>query len=306
MDRAEATGLGVAIAGHGALITLFALGLAATRNMTPPSDAMEVTFVEETGPVSSAPRTMEEPAPSVGEEIGAPEEASGADASVPEPVTAPVPEPVRPPTQTGERRRPDVTRNAVPLRPAPQPQARPQPTPQPTRRVAQTQPRQQPARPTAQRPTRPAAQPGRGQAQRSRGFDPKALAESLGRGPPEARGTSPTPPAQLSGAQRQQLARNISGLISPCASRAQAPNDLARSISVVLRVTVSAAGVPTGHQLVSSAGTNATNEDYVDNVVGVAMRAVRACASRIATLPDDHYAIPGGWRTFTYRFRFPG
>jgi hypothetical protein len=35
------------------------------------------------------------------------------------------------------------------------------------------------------------------------------------------------------------------------------------------------------------------------------MRAVRACASRIATLPADHYGIAGGWRTFRYRFRFP-
>lgn len=286
MDRTEAAGLGVAVAGHAGLIALFVLGLAATRTMTPPADTMEVTFVEETGPVSSAPQTEEEPAPSLGEEIGAPEDASGAEASIPEPIAPPVPEPVRPPTETGERRRPDVTRNAVPLRPVP------------------TQLRQQPARPAARTPAPPAALPTEGQ--RNRGFDPRALANSLGRATPQATGTSPQPAAQLTGSERQQLARNISGLIAPCASRAQAPNALARSISVDLRVSVTPTGVPTGHQLIGSSGTNASNEDYVDDVVAVAMRAVRACASRIATLPDDHYAIPGGWRTFRYRFRFPG
>lgn len=295
MDRAEATGLGVAIAGHGALIAALALGLAVSANLPDRADPIEVSFVEESGLVSSAPVTSEAPAPSFGEEMGAPEEASGAEATLIEPAET-EPEPVRPPTETGERRRPDVTRNAVPIRPPVQPR----PTPP---RTAQAQPRT-PPQPRPQ--PRPNAQQGQAQGQRSRGFDPRRLAESLGRGPPEARGTSPDPPAQLTGAQRQQIARNISGLIAPCAARAQAPNALARSISVDLRVTVTEGGVPTGHQLLASSGTNASNRDYVDDVVAVAMRAVRACSTRIATLPDDHYAVAGGWRTFRYRFRFPG
>lgn len=291
MDRAEVTGIGIAVAGHAGLIAALALGLAATREMAAPSDAMEVTFVEEVGPVSSAPQTEDLPAPSFGEETGAPEDASGAEASLAEALREPVPDPARPPTETGERRRPDVTRSAVPIRPPVQPR--------PTRTAEAT------PRPPVRRPQPPAATPGQGQRQRDTGWAQR-LEQSLGRGPPEATGTSRQPPAQLTGAQRQQLARNISGLIAPCASRAQAPNGFARSISVELRVSVTAAGVPTGHQLIGSSGTNGTNEDYVDDVVAVAMRAVRACASRIATLPDDHYAIPGGWRTFRYRFRFPG
>ncbi|HEY0115736.1 MAG TPA: hypothetical protein VGB54_08445 [Allosphingosinicella sp.] len=281
MDRAEATGVGVAVAGHAALIALLAFGIAVTREPTPPADAMEVSFVEDAGPVSSAPETLEEPAPTIGDEISAPAQASGADASVAEPIVPPVPEPVRPPVETGERRRPDVTRNPVTIRPQPQP------------RVVQAQPRPQPRpSPTQSRP------------QRTRTFDDAVRV--VGAGPPAARNPAPAAPAALSGAQRQQLARNISGLIAPCASRAQAPNGFARSISVDLRVTVTQAGVPTGHQLLGSSGTNESNSDYVDDVTAVAMRAVRACASRIATLPDDHYAIPGGWRTFRYRFRFPG
>ena len=298
MDRAEATGLGVAIAGHAGLIVLLALGLAATREITPPP-TMEVSFVEDVGPVTSAPETAEPPAPSLGEEIGAPEEASGAEASVPEPVLAPVPEPVRPPVETADRRRPDVTRNAVPV----QPRARPRPQPQvqpPPNRSAQAQPVRRPPAPQPR-----AAAPGRGQGQRSTGFDPRRLAQVIGRGPPEARGTAPAAPARLSGAQQQALARQIGNLIQPCSARANPPNGFARSISVVLRVSVAANGSPQSHQLVSSAGTNDSNEEYVGAVVDTAMRAVRACASRIASLPAEQYSVPGGWRTFTYRFRFP-
>jgi len=162
------------------------------------------------------------------------------------------------------------------------------------------QPRPTPPRPTPQRPT---AQPGSGRGQRNSGFDPRRLAETLGRAPPEARGTAPSTAARLTGAQQQQISRQIGSLIQPCAARAQAPNALARSISVDLRVTVTRSGSPMGHQLISSSGTNATNRDYVDDVVGVALRAVRACASRIATLPENYYE--NGWRTFRYRFRFP-
>jgi len=288
MDRAEATGIGVAIVGHVALIAALALGFAATQ-APQPQEALEVSFVEEVGPVSSAPVISQEPAPSVGEEFGPPSEASGATASAPAPIVPPVPESVRPPLETGERRRPDLTRNPVVIRPAPAP------------RIAQAQPRPQPQQ--RAQPQRQQAQPGRGQAQRSAGFDPRRLARTLGSGPPQSRGRWEGAPARLTGAQQQQISRQIGGLIQPCAARARPPNDLARTISVDLRVTVTESGMPTGHQLVGSSGTNANNDDYVDDVVGVAIRAVRACASRIATLPSEYYQ--NGWRTFRYRFRFP-
>lgn len=292
-DRLEPIGFAIAILAHAALIWV----LTRDREEDPPVEPppMEVSFVEEVGPVSSAPEIAEAPAPSVGEEIGAPAEASGAIASIPAPAEPPAPEPIPQAPEAGERGRPDLTRSRVLTRPAPPP------------RVAQNQPRPQP-RPTPQRqqqatPQRQQAAPGRGAAPRNTGFDAGRLQQSLNSGPPGSTGTSSGAPAQLTGAQRQQIARNISGLIAPCANRARAPNDFARSISVDLRVTVTASGTPTGHQLIGSSGTDSTNKDYVDDVVGVAMRAVRACASRIATLPADYYQT--GWRTFRYRFRFP-
>lgn len=291
--RPEAIGFGIALLAHGALLWL----LSGERDdpPPPPEQSMEVSFLEEAGPVTTAPELTEAPAPSFGEEYAAPEEAAGEPepepAPFPEPLPAPVPEPVRPPVQAEPRRPPQPSRNAAPPRPA-----------QP--RVAQSQPRPQP-RPSPPAQRRPQAQPGQGQARRSSGFDANRLAQSLGRAPADARGSSPSPPAQLTGAQRQQIARNISNLIAPCARRAVPPNGFARSISVDLRVSVTQSGSPTGHQLVGSGGTDDTNREYVDDVVAAAMRAVRACSSRIATLPGEHYAVAGGWRTFRYRFRFP-
>jgi hypothetical protein len=288
IDRAEATGLGVSFVGHAGLIVLLALGLAMTRQ-TPPPEIVEVTFEQDTGPVSSAPATSEPPAPAVSEEQAPPQEASGAEAAVPapEPEAQPVAEPQRAPVETADRRRPDVTRDAIPLQPRAQPQPRPAPV-----RVAEAAPPRRPPAPQP-RPGAPARTP----------LDLGRLSRIIGRAPAEATGSAPQAGARLTGAQQQALAQQIGGLIRPCASRIVAPNGLARSISVVLRVTVNQQGVPTGHQLVSSAGTNDANESYVPGVVEGAMRAVRACAARIATLPADQYAA--GWRTFTYRFRFP-
>jgi outer membrane biosynthesis protein TonB len=310
MDRAEATGLGVALAGHAALVLALALGMAVTQRPRQ-DDAMEVSFLEEIGPVTSSPQASEAPAPSLGQELAPAAEPGGAAASVPEPipepVTAPIPEPVRPPVETGERRRPDLTRNAVPLRPV-------------VPRVAQVQPRPQPQR-TQQQPQRTQPQPQRqAQPQQSRqqqaGGGPQRqrlnvaeLARSLGGGSPQGRegspggtGTARQVPAALSGAQRQAISRQIGTLIAPCADRIVPPNGFARSISVILRVTVTPQGVPTSHSLVSSAGTTPENREYVDDVVAGAMRAVRACASRIATLPAEHYQ--DGWRNFRYEFEF--
>lgn len=288
--KLDATGFAIAILAHVAL--LYILTREREEEKEPEPAAMEVSFVEETGPVSSAPITSAEPAPVFGEEI-APDAASGAEASEPAPVTPPVPEPVRPPVETSDRSRPDLTRARVPVRPTPSPPARQPQRPSPP---AQTRPR--PSPPAQTRPVQPRPGP--------RGPSFADVARNVGGGAPSRRpGPPASAPAQLSGAERQQIARNISGLIAPCAARAQPPNGFARGISVDLRVTVTRDGVPTGHTMVSSSGVNGTNDDYVDDVTAIAMRAVRACASRIATLPDDHYAVAGGWQTFRYRFRFP-
>lgn len=55
IDRAEATGFGVAAAGHLALLAALSLGFAATRLPTARNDPIEVSFVDEVGLESTAP-----------------------------------------------------------------------------------------------------------------------------------------------------------------------------------------------------------------------------------------------------------
>jgi TonB-like protein len=91
MDRAEATGLGVALAGHGALLAALSLGLAGARLPPPRNQPIEVSFVEDVGLVSTAPvPSPAPPAPSIAPEIGTPEEAA------PQRVVTPAPSPPAP------------------------------------------------------------------------------------------------------------------------------------------------------------------------------------------------------------------
>jgi outer membrane biosynthesis protein TonB len=81
MDRAETTGLGVALAAHGALFAALSLGLGAVTLPRITGDPIEVSFADETGLLSSAPVISQEaPAPSLAPELGAPEEAAPASA----------------------------------------------------------------------------------------------------------------------------------------------------------------------------------------------------------------------------------
>jgi outer membrane biosynthesis protein TonB len=114
MDRAEATGLGVATVGHAALLAALSLGLATTRLPVPKSDPIEVSFVDETGLESTAPTpTAVEPAPPAWPPAGPPEAATPSPPEAP-PLPAPQPQP--------------QPRAAAPG-PVPAPKAQPRPTP---------------------------------------------------------------------------------------------------------------------------------------------------------------------------------
>lgn len=93
MDRAEIAGLGVATAGHAALLVALSLGFAATRLPVPKSDPIEVSFVDEVGLESTAPSPSPvEPAPLAGPQDAPPQPAMPAPPEL-QPVSAPRPEP---------------------------------------------------------------------------------------------------------------------------------------------------------------------------------------------------------------------
>jgi outer membrane biosynthesis protein TonB len=125
MDRTEATGLGVAFAGHALLLAVLGAGFAASTRPPILTQPMEVAFVEEVGLESTAPAPSNEaPAPKLAEIEGPVEpEAPPPPAPVPVPVPqAPAPAPV--PKAAVPRPQPS------PVKPAPaQPKAAIRPAP---------------------------------------------------------------------------------------------------------------------------------------------------------------------------------
>ncbi len=116
MDRAEAAGLGVATAGHFALLAALTFGFAATRLPVTATAPIEVSFVDEVGLESTAPSpSPAEPAPLAGPQDLPPEPAMPAPPRVQQ-VPVPKPEPQPQP------------RAATPSA-APAPKAQPRPAP---------------------------------------------------------------------------------------------------------------------------------------------------------------------------------
>lgn len=106
MNRADATGFGVSVVGHAALLA--AAWLIVSRP-TPPqvSQAFEVSYVDEVGLTAASPEPAPSAQASVAPEVAPPEEA--APAPTPEPVAEPTPAPPRTtprPAPTQERVRP--------------------------------------------------------------------------------------------------------------------------------------------------------------------------------------------------------
>ena len=95
MDRAEVTGVGVALVGHAALLAALTLGFATARNppLLPP--AMEVSYVEEVGLAATAPTPSAEPAAAAMALVMGPAEdaAPTPAAAPPEPRAAVTPQP---------------------------------------------------------------------------------------------------------------------------------------------------------------------------------------------------------------------
>lgn len=79
MDRSEAAGLGVSVAGHAALLAALAVGLSTAISPPPMPDAMEVSFVDDVGLTAAAPVPSTAPAaPARAPEVGPAEDAAAA------------------------------------------------------------------------------------------------------------------------------------------------------------------------------------------------------------------------------------
>lgn len=292
MDRGEATGFGVALAGHGALLAILSLGFANAVQPPLTNKPIEVSFVDEVGLETTVTEiSTEMPAQSVAPELGAPEEA----APVPEPTPAPpAPTPTPPAAQPTPK-------------PAPQPVQKPAIKPAPAKpNVSKAQPNKQAATKAAA-PAKP--QPGKagqGQAKASAasrlGSD---FLKGLGRDPSPS--TSQKPSGSVMSSQAAaSIGAAIQRQIQPCADRQVNPGPGANQIRTKINLRLNRDGsLAARPRVVSQSGVNDENSRYAERVADLAIAAFTGC-SPLRGLPADLYEVKNGWSNFTMNYKLPG
>jgi hypothetical protein len=116
MDRTEANGFGVALAGHVALLAALSAGFAVPRKPVAKSQPIEVSFVDEVGLESSSPTpAAEAPAPLQAAAEGPPVPAAMSSPPQVEPIRAPQPQPAAPTPAPAAKAPP---KSPPPVRPA--------------------------------------------------------------------------------------------------------------------------------------------------------------------------------------------
>lgn len=287
MDRTEATGLGVAFAGHAALLALLGLGFAATKMPPPKSTPIEIDLVtEEVALESTAPS----PSAAAPAQLLAPIEGP------PEPAPAPAPAPPVPQPAPMPRVEPAPQPQVIPPapRPAPAPKAVQHPQPPQPRQVPKAVQRAQPARPApAPRPVaaqpkaapKAAAQPAQRSASGPTGRL-KGLLSGLSAGDNPAKAASP--PAQQAGpAVAASLRRAILQQLKP---HWKAPTGAdAEQLRTELSIDLAPSGAVTRVEVIRTTGQTASNRPQVKLHQEQAVRAVRLAAP--FRLPSEYYDV---------------
>lgn len=339
MDRAEGTGLGVAIVGHVALFALLSLGLVSTAKLPPfKSEPLDVVLVDKIGFETAVPQpATESPAPAEAPEVAQPTPEAVRDpaptppAPRPEPTPPPPPPPAPAPKPTTPPARSRDVPQTRPTEPRPAPRPKPTPEPQPPRREQVSQEdrrrpdntrsrveRRQPAPATAARqpaPTREARQPA--QPTRTAGRDAPAQQRETpqpARGSrlssrmfanlsdsPAGKATAPRASA-VSALAMQGIAAAIKRQVQPCYELGALSGTPAMQIVTVMRLRFSRDGTVTGTpQVTDQTGVDGSNRAYQQQITDVARRAVLRCSP--LRLPAELYE--GGWEDIEFTFR-PG
>lgn len=249
MDRAEATGLGVAFGGHVLLLAILGTGFAASKQEPIVSPPMEVAFVEEVGLTSTSPTpAAEAPAPKLAE-VEAPVE--------PEPLPPPpVPEPLPAPVLIPK------------AAPAP---AKPAPRPAPVK--------PSPAAPKAAAPAEPAAKPATRPTGRLKGIL-SGISDS------DSSSNSITPPAAAIGpAVKSSLAAEVRRQLKP---HWKAPTGAdVEQLRTELSIRLARDGRVTDIDVLRTTGQNESNRPQVKLHQEQAVRAVRLASP--FRLPAQYY-----------------
>lgn len=296
MDRAEATGFGVAAAGHIALLAALSLGFAST--VTPPAfnPPMEISFVEDVAIESAAP-SNEPAAATIAPDLGPPEEA--APIAEPEPVPpAPAPEPVPVPRPEPPKPAPKPVPKAKPTPPKPAPpKAAPKTAP-----AKNSQPKQSAAKATPKQQQPKAA--GKGTATKSGGSRlGKDFLKGIG-SDPAAKSNAPSG-AVMSSQAAANIDSAIRRQIQPCANRQVNPGPGANRITVRLNLKLNRNGTLASRPTVAGTlGVDDENRRYEQRVKDLAINAFTSC-SPLRGLPEELYDVPRGWSNFIFRYKLP-
>ncbi len=320
MDRAERTGLGVAVIGHAALFVALSLSL-----LSPPklpkieSDPIEVELIEDVAEVTHAPEPQTKVSPPAAAASPPPPPEPIAPPAPPQPApprpAPPPPEPV-PVPRPAPKPVPAPAPRPVP-RPVPAPKPIPKPIPKPVPKPAVKPAPRVPAQPLSQadrrRPDKGTVVPpgnrprlanpnsGLGDAVRNlrnpaSGATP-GLAKPAPAGPARPPAAKPGPPAIDAAAVKRALGSEIGRQLKP---RWKAPtgaevDQLVTVLSWDLAQDGSLAGAP---RFVSQSGVTPSNAAQAEVHRENAIKAVRAAAP--FKLPPEHYAY---WKSVV-SFRF--
>ena len=307
MERAESLGLGLAVAGHLALLGALSLGLLPTPDpLKLDEKPIDISLVEDVAVEAAAPAATEAPASSMAPETGAPADAAPPVEVTPQPEAAP-PQPTPQPAPVAPPRPAPV---AQPQAKAPPPKPAP-PKPQPARPA--------PPKPAAAKPAPPAAKPRPDRLAAlvagARGADPAAAAprprgsllgddfrKSLAVSPERGTATAPRA-AQVSAAAVAGLGDAIARQVQPCANRIPNPGPGANQIRSRLRLRMRPDGtLAVRPALLGQTGVDGANSRYADRVAELAASAIIQCAP--FELPAELYK--GGWEDIVVNYRLPG
>jgi outer membrane biosynthesis protein TonB len=292
MDRAEATGLGVAAVGHAALLAAITYGLTTTVLPVTKSDPIEVAFVDETALESTSPAPAAvEPAPLAGPEDGPPLPAMPAPPEIQQVPATPPPEPSP---------KPQPQPRAAVQQPKPRPQPQPQPQPQPRAvpqkpvSAAKPAPRKPAAKPSPAAPAKASPSAPARPAPRRNASGLSSLVAGLSDRPSPSRST--TPPAAAAGPQVQaSLGAEIRRQLKP---HWKAPTG-ADSEQLRTEVVISLAqdGRVTDIRIGGTSGQTASNRPQVPLHREQAERAVRLASP--FRLPPQYYEA---WKSLRVTF----
>lgn len=262
MDRAEQTGLGIAVAGHVALFGLLSVGFLATPNPSAlKSDPIDVQFVDEIGLESAFPEpAIEDPAESVAPELGSPEESAA----------------------------PIEVIDPAPIVPVPDPAPAPKAVPKAAPKQSQPRPKAQ-----AERPKEKAKARG---ARLGDDFLKGITDRST-----SAKGDTPRA-ANVGTQAMSGLGAAIRRQIRPCYNLGPLGGTAAMEIVVRVRLRPQPDGsIPRGgFDVVGFTGVNGGNSSYRDRMAEVARNAVLDPRCSPLNLPPELYE--GGWEDIIINF----